>query len=145
MLQAARPSRRNRAGIPCTPTFQVTAAWRTVTWCLVGNSKIKNACSGARLLGCPVALPLASGSGARPQGRPPPAPQPRRPRGRATARSPVPSTPTTKRATASLDLLDLIKQKLVSLDTTHSLPLPATLAAAALSYSRGELVVRCIL
>ena len=31
-----------------------------------------------------------------------------------------------------------------TLDTTHSLPLPATLAAAALSYSRGELVVRCI-
>ena len=46
------------------------------------------------------------------------------------------------RATASLDLLDLVKQKPVSLDTTHSLPLPATLAAAALSYSRGELVVR---
>ena len=42
------------------------------------------------------------------------------------------------------DLLDLIKQKLVSLDTTRSLPLPAALAAAALSYSRGELVVRCI-
>ena len=40
---------------------------------------------------------------------------------------------------------NLIKQKPVSLDTTHSLPLPATLAAAALSYSRGELVVRCIL
>ena len=104
------------------------------------------ACSGARLLGCPVALPLASGSGARPQGRPPPwPPPPRRPHGRAAARSPVPSTPTTKRATASLDLLDLVKQKPVSLDTTHSLPLPATLAAAALSYSRGELVVRCIL
>ena len=50
--------------------------------------------------------------------------------------------PTTERATASLDLLDLVKQKPVSLDTTHSLPLPATLAAAALSYSRGELVVR---
>ena len=64
---------------------------------------------------------------------------------RATATSPVPPTPTTKRATVSLDLLDPIKQKLVSLDTTHSLPLPATLAAAALSYSRGELVVRCIL
>ena len=43
------------------------------------------------------------------------------------------------------DLLDLIKQKPVSLDTTHSLPLPATLAAAALSYSRGELLVWCIL
>ena len=65
--------------------------------------------------------------------------------GRATARSPVPSTPTTKRATASLDLLDLVKQKPVSLDTTRSLPLPAALAAAALSYSRGELGVRCIL
>ena len=65
--------------------------------------------------------------------------------GRATARSPVQPTPTPKRATVSLDLLDLIKQKPVSLDTTHSLPLPATLAAAALSYSRGELVVRCIL
>ena len=63
----------------------------------------------------------------------------------ANGRPQVPSTPTTKRATASLDLLDLIKQKPVSLDTTHSLPLPATLAAAALSYSRGELVVRCIL
>ena len=38
-----------------------------------------------------------------------------------------------------------MKQTPVSLDTTHSLPLPATLAAAALSYSRGELVVRRIL
>ena len=49
-----------------------------------------------------------------------------------------------KRATASLDLPDLVKQKPVSPDTTRSLPLPAALAAAALSYSRGELVVRCI-
>ena len=71
-------------------------------------------------------------------------PQPRRPHGRATARSPVPPTPTTKRATASLDLPDLVKQKPVSPDTTRALPLPAALAAAALSYSRGELVVRCI-
>ena len=43
------------------------------------------------------------------------------------ARSPVPQTPTTKRATAPLDLLDLMKQTPVSLDTTHSLPLPASL------------------
>ena len=50
--------------------------------------------------------------------------------------------PTTKRATASLDLPDLVKQKPVSPDTTRALPLPAALAAAALSYSRGELVVR---
>ena len=53
--------------------------------------------------------------------------------------------PTTKRATASLDLPDLVKKKPVSPDTTRALPLPAALAAAALSYSRGELVVRCIL
>ena len=46
----------------------------------------------------------------------------------------------------SLDLLlDPMKQTPVSLDTTHSLPLPAALAAAALSYSRGELVDRRIL
>ena len=82
--------------------------------------------------------------------------------GRAAARSPAPGPsasapawacdrtvacsvdPTTKRATASLDLPDLVKQKPVSPDTTRALPLPAALAAAALSYSRGELVVRCI-
>ena len=82
--------------------------------------------------------------------------------GHAAARSPAPGPsasapawacdrkvacsvdPTTKRATASLDLPDLVKQKPVSPDTTRALPLPAALAAAALSYSRGELVVRCI-
>ena len=84
--------------------------------------------------------------------------------GRTAARSPAPLAPpasapawacdrkvacsvdpTTKRATASLDLPDLVKKKPVSPDTTRALPLPAALAAAALSYSRGELVVWCIL